>query len=76
MDEDAGCQNRINVSRADIEAKGMKIAVLDNALEREISTKPTVRPGGEYRNGIQGSFPFCFIYTRFVGPYSSCSNTP
>lgn len=64
VDDDANCQQRINASRAEIEAQGMKIAVLDHRLKQEIESRPLVRPGDELRAGTKGSFPFCLIYTR------------
>ncbi|EHY57365.1 hypothetical protein HRR83_002850 [Exophiala dermatitidis] len=63
VDEDPGCQQRINSSREHIEARGTKIAVLDDALKQKISSMPTIRPGDECRNGTKGSFPYCLIYT-------------
>ncbi|KAJ9647415.1 uncharacterized protein PV06_00129 [Exophiala oligosperma] len=63
VDDDAGCQARIEGSRADIESRGMKIAVLDDALKRAISSRPVVRPGDELRAGTKGDFPYCLIYT-------------
>ncbi|OAP56783.1 hypothetical protein AYL99_08895 [Fonsecaea erecta] len=63
VDEDAACQKRINQSRADIEAKGTKIAVLDGTLKQEIAMKPVQRPADELRKGTKGSFPYCLIYT-------------
>ncbi|KIX10306.1 uncharacterized protein Z518_01388 [Rhinocladiella mackenziei CBS 650.93] len=63
VDDNAGCQKRINASKSDIEARGMKIAVLDGKLKQEISVMPTERPGDECRKGTQGSFPYCLIYT-------------
>jgi acyl-coenzyme A synthetase/AMP-(fatty) acid ligase len=64
VDEDEGCRKRIEQSRADIEAKGMKIAVLDGKLKGEVASKPTTRPADQLRSGTKGSFPYCLIYTR------------
>ena len=64
VDEDEGCQRRINGSRQDIESKGTKIVVHDGALKQEISARPAVCPGEEYRRGVKGDFPYCLIYTR------------
>lgn len=76
VDDDAGCQARIEGSRADIESRGMKIAVLDDALKRAISSRPVVRPGDELRAGTKGDFPYCLIYTRFVVPFPNLSSSP
>jgi acyl-CoA synthetase (AMP-forming)/AMP-acid ligase II len=64
VDQDAGCQNRINASRGDLEARGMKIAVLDNDLKRSISSRPRPVLGDELRAGTKGEFPYCLIFTR------------
>ncbi len=66
VDDDAACQKRINGSRADIESRGTKIALLDGTLKQTISAGPVVRPGDELRAGTKGSFPYCLIYTRYV----------
>lgn len=66
VDQDAACQKRIEGSRADIEARGAKIAVLDDDLRQRVSSMPTERPGDECRKGTKGSFPYCLIYTRSV----------
>ncbi|EXJ62976.1 hypothetical protein A1O7_03420 [Cladophialophora yegresii CBS 114405] len=63
VDGDAGCQKRISQSKAEIEARGTKIAVLDSSLQEEIGARPVVRPGDELRKGTKGSFPYCLIYT-------------
>lgn len=64
VDEDAGCQKRIGLSKADIEERGTKIAILDSALRQEIAATPLVRPSDDLRKGMKGSFPYCLIYTR------------
>jgi acyl-CoA synthetase (AMP-forming)/AMP-acid ligase II len=64
VDEDAACQKRIDASRADIEARGTKIAVLDGTMKQTISAGPVLRPGDELRAGTKGEFPYCLIYTR------------
>lgn len=66
VDQDAGCQRRINESQAEIKARGTKIAVLDQQLKQDIASKPVERPGDELRSGTKGSFPYCLIYTRYV----------
>jgi acyl-CoA synthetase (AMP-forming)/AMP-acid ligase II len=64
VDEDANCRRRIDGSRAAIEAKGTKIAILDEPLKQSISARPAVCPENKYRDGTDGSFPYCLIYTR------------
>lgn len=63
-DSEPSCRRRIEGSRAYIEEKGTTIVVLNGPLKQEISTRPAVVPGDEYRKGMQGSFPYCLIYTR------------
>lgn len=63
VDEDEGCQQRIDGSRADIEGRGTKIAILTEALRAEISARPATRPADAYREKTDGSFPYCLIYT-------------
>ncbi|KAK4940110.1 hypothetical protein LTR10_019739 [Elasticomyces elasticus] len=63
VDEDAGCQQRINASRAEIEATGMKTAVLDSTLKQSISSMPRPKLGDELRAGAKGDFPYCLIFT-------------
>ena len=64
VDGNEGCQKRINQSRADIEAQGTKITVIDSTHKQKIAVRPIVRPGDELRKGTKGSFPYCLIYTR------------
>lgn len=64
VDQDPGCQKRIEDSKAQIEAGGARIVVLDSLLKTEIAMRPVVVPGDEYRNGTKGSWPFALIYTR------------
>lgn len=64
VDDDSACQARIEGSRKHIEASGAKIALLDSTLKTQISARPAVCPGDEYRRGVQGNFPYALIYTR------------
>ena len=64
VDEDTGCQQRIEGSRQDIESKGTMIVTLNGSLKQAISARPAVCPGEEYRKGVKGEFPFALIYTR------------
>jgi acyl-CoA synthetase (AMP-forming)/AMP-acid ligase II len=63
VDEDPDCQRRIAGSQTDIEARGARIAVLDDALKTEILSRPAVCPEDKYRDGTPGSFPYTLIYT-------------
>jgi acyl-CoA synthetase (AMP-forming)/AMP-acid ligase II len=63
VDEELGCQRRIEGSRQEVEKSGAKIVVLNSALKASISSLPAICPGEEYRRGVQGSFPYCLIYT-------------
>ncbi|KAH7074931.1 hypothetical protein BKA63DRAFT_596780, partial [Paraphoma chrysanthemicola] len=62
-DEDEACQQRLNGSRADIEAMGTKIIVLDDRLKDLITSREAKRPGDELRSGVKGEDPFSSIYT-------------
>lgn len=64
VDVDEACQRRVNDSRTEIEAKGMKIVTLDDTLKSQINSLPVDRPGDEWRNGTVGGFPWTLIYTR------------
>jgi hypothetical protein len=64
VDDDEGCQRRINGSRQEIESQGLNIVTLDTSLKQTISSRPATRPGNEYRNGVKGEFPYTLIYTR------------
>lgn len=63
VDDDAGCQQRLQASAADIEAAGMKIVTLDNTLKRQISSRNAVVPPDSLRKGMKGTMPYCLIYT-------------
>ena len=63
VDQDEGCQARIEGSRAEIESSGAKITTLDGGLEAAVNTMPTTVPGDEWRNGLKPEFPYALIYT-------------
>lgn len=63
VDDDAGCQQRIQASAQDIEAVGMKMVTLDTTLKRQISSRNAVVPPNSLRNGMKGTMPFCLLYT-------------
>lgn len=62
-DSDQNCQIRIAASQSEIEGQGMKVFTLDNELKRTVSLYPVDEPGHELRQGIQGDFPYCLLYT-------------
>lgn len=64
VDDDRGCRARIEGARAKIEERGKKLVFHDDALQREVSAKAAVVPGHQYRQGVDGDFPCCLIYTR------------
>lgn len=66
VDEEVGCQRRINDSREEIVRRGMKIWTLDEELKKRISSSPAIVPGDEYRKGVKPEFPYTLIYTRCV----------
>jgi len=63
IDEDAGCQQRIEGSRGEIEAFGTKIVTMDAALLQNVASKPATVPSDELRNGMKPEFPYALIYT-------------
>jgi acyl-coenzyme A synthetase/AMP-(fatty) acid ligase len=63
VDTEAGCQERINGSRADIEAAGTKLVNLDAALKRQVASKAAVVPPDSLREGMTGDMPCMLIYT-------------
>lgn len=77
VDEDAACQARIEKSRTEIESSGTRTTVLDPTLKSQISGRPAVCPGDEYRQGVKGDFPYALIYTRYLqqSPQQSLANS-
>jgi hypothetical protein len=68
VDEDAGCQSRIEESRDRIEKElGIRIVVLDAQTKSQISTLQPRRPDDWYRDGMKEKFPIMLMYTRYVG---------
>ena len=63
VDADAGCQQRIEGSRAEIEAYGTKLITLDHSLKQQISARPAVVPDDSLRRNMKPEFPFALIYT-------------
>lgn len=63
VDSDAGCQQRIESSRSDIESAKTKIVTLDLNLKQAITSRPIVVPEDHWRQGMRGEFPYALIYT-------------
>ncbi|ORY58047.1 fatty-acyl-CoA synthase [Pseudomassariella vexata] len=63
VDSDAGCQARIAGVREYFESKGTITVTLDESLKQDVSARPAVVPEDTWRNGVQGDFPFCLIFT-------------
>ena len=63
VDEDSGCQQRINGSREDIEGAGTKIVTMDGGFKERVRARPVEVPGDELRNGMKGEWPYALIYT-------------
>ena len=66
VDEDVGCQKRIEGSRKAIEERGTKTIILSPSLKKEITSGSKTLPGDKYRKGMEGGFPTCLIFTRYV----------
>ena len=65
VDEDEGCQARINESRERIEGElNMTTVVLTPEKRAEIDRIEAKVPEKKYRDGMKGTFPMCLIYTR------------
>lgn len=64
VEDEEGCISRIEASRADLERKGTKIAVLDQTLKNTVESSPVEIVGDKLREGMEGGFPACLIYTR------------
>lgn len=63
VDPDAGCQSRIEGSRAEIESSGTKLVTMDAALKGKVASMPTTVPADEWRKGVKPEFPYALIYT-------------
>lgn len=66
VDEEQGCQDRVQPERQKIEEElHAEIFTLSKSLKIEIAEMPVVRPNDAYRSNVQGNFPAALIYTRF-----------
>lgn len=66
VDIDENCRKRIGESKTEIEGAGTKIVILNDELKTNVSRRQAVVPPDELRNGMQGSWPYALIYTRYV----------
>lgn len=66
VEDEEACVGRIEKSREELEARGTKVVVLSEVLEREIEARPVELVPDSYRAGMEGGFPACLIYTRCV----------
>jgi len=63
VDWDEECQARVEASRAELEALGVKIVILNDAARHHVSTLPTTRPADSYRRGLTPADPGFLLYT-------------
>jgi len=65
VDDDPQLVARIQEARGDIEGElGMKISFLDENTKHIIRNLKAERPGDEFREGVQGTWPMSIFYTR------------
>ena len=70
VDEDEGCQQRIEEARSQIEEMGIRIVILDAGMKAEISARSPDRPGDELRDGVTLEFPIFLFYTSGTTGFS------
>ncbi|EME38278.1 hypothetical protein DOTSEDRAFT_75742 [Dothistroma septosporum NZE10] len=63
VDDDAGCQQRIEAKRQEIDNAGAKIVTLSADLKRHVGSMPTTVPEDRLRSGMKGEWPYALIYT-------------
>ncbi len=67
MDEESGCQERIQEVGDRIKKElGMECRVLTEDWRREIAMIKPELPGDEYRAGVKGDSPMGLLYTRYL----------
>ncbi|KAI9817440.1 MAG: hypothetical protein M1827_001050 [Pycnora praestabilis] len=62
-DQEPESRSRVEESRERIEELGMKLVILTEALQQEITSSKPTRPEDSYREKVTGDFPFALIYT-------------
>ncbi|KAF1809093.1 acetyl-CoA synthetase-like protein [Eremomyces bilateralis CBS 781.70] len=63
VDWDDECRSRIEGTRSEIEAEGIKIYILDEPLKHQIDALSPIRPADELRDVLPPTFPMCLLYT-------------
>ncbi|MCJ1476151.1 hypothetical protein MMC13_004816 [Lambiella insularis] len=64
VDEEQGCQDRVESQRKRIEGElNAKIVVLAKSLKKDIAQMPAFRPNDTYRSSVQAQSPVALIYT-------------
>lgn len=63
VQDDGGCQQRVNGSRQKIERSGTNIVTLNDQLKRQIGSLPIVVPNDHLRRNMKPEFPYALIYT-------------
>lgn len=64
VDEDEACQTRIKEQRAEIDALGIKVQLLDRMQKGQIAYSSAERPGDEWRAGVKDTDPTMMLFTR------------
>ncbi|EMC94363.1 hypothetical protein BAUCODRAFT_545966 [Baudoinia panamericana UAMH 10762] len=64
VDEDEGCQERVEAVRSKIESElDMKIVIINAATKAAIAARPSTRPADSYRKDLNPNFPIFLFYT-------------
>lgn len=66
VEDEENFKSRIAASRTDLENRGTKVVILDQALKNQIETSPVELVPDSYRENMEGGFPSCLIYTRYA----------
>lgn len=76
VDEDEGCQARIQGISKELDSSGLRPVVLDRMLKGHVATFPADRPGDEWRAGVQDGDATILLFTRYVRTFLSlrCRN--
>jgi acyl-CoA synthetase (AMP-forming)/AMP-acid ligase II len=68
VDWDPECVARIEESRPQLEALGIRLVILDEATKALINGSEPIRPGNQFRTGLPPTAPMALIYTRYFNP--------
>lgn len=58
------CAARIEQTRSDIEARGIRIVLHDRGMVEAVAAMPTEKIPDDARQGVKGKDPFALVYTR------------